>query len=1397
MNDLITNNTCNLNTHSGIYLSDSENDLIADNACNSNAQSGIYLSDSENDLVNNNTCDSNTHHGFSLYNSDRNTVIDNTCFNNDEYGISLTSFSSKNAIYYNSFTGNNHGETQCYDNGSANDWSAPLGGGNFYSDYSTRYPGAVNDGLVWYIPYELEGSSGSRDHRPLVSPGIKYSSTFPPKIQHLLAFDTPNDNGGSITISWEPTTIPFFHHYNVYISKYWITDLDDEMMIFSNITDRNSTTYNLTSINGDNLTAWTDYYFVVTAVARGNTEFRSDFARTGPVRALNDRAPPPLSGIQGFDTPGDNGGSITLSWVASNEPDVDYYKVYYSTRNDTDITNMKHLPELRDNTSIIVDHLSNDQKYYFTVTAVDVAENEDTNAIVIGPIIPLDNLPPAHVTNLTAVDTPNDNGGSITLNWTPSSDLNVSRLRLYYFTNGSLNVLNWTCEDENLWWRKDSYVIEELENGQEYFFAVTGVDYSGNEDFDNCPIVGPVIPKDNLRPEFDLKNCHPDFQKEDLVVFVEKGLLFQASVTESDEFSFKWYVSGDDLKTLEYSDNQTYQFMFIPDENMVGRTVTIIAVANDENGLNNSLSWSVLVEKEEQLVSQTNEFISLLIIAGMIIILVIFIIIGDKGYHLINLNRLYRSIKLLPADEALSTLIDQKPYLQTGVAKKLRGDKTGDPEKGFILFMELCSVESKATRKEAINGLASIILDDPELFFVRTREMNRNNIDPNVFVKIAKTDEKNISQLASKYYDLLMEPFFSQDMVSDIEDFLEILSNNPTIKGVEEIRRIYSVLLLLLHARTMNEIAGMKSTLEKTSKEIQMFDEFLPVLEILIKVCDLINIFESMGLIDDKLSYITRILSSLETTDTLVKKNLTRPEREFILMGLSNLRVVVSHSLKEMQGRADIRISLKTKDVLPSMERWGSMRAEIVNAGRSAAENVIMEILPSSNFKVEKRKVELNSIGAVSKANVDFKIKVKIERPFRLELRIRYDDAVGKNKTVLFADTVSCIEVKTEFQKIKSPYIVGTPIVPGSPMFMGRSDILNYISENVHGLSQENILVLHGQRRTGKTSILKQLTVSMGDEYIPVFFDIQSVIDPGMGEFFSLWADNIFKALKKRVIEIEQPDFEKFSYRPSHTFNNYLSKLSGAASGKHLIFMIDEFEELERKVNDGLIDKNIFSFMRHLMQHTENIAFIFAGTHRLEELKRDYWSILFNIALYKKISFLSHKSTKELITEPIKEFNMIYDALAIEKIVRVTNGHPYFVQLICHMMVNFHNRTRTNYITIQDLNDELDNIIERGRMHFDFLWNTVGNNDGKILVAAAKLIYEGSIVTLSSLMNKLEEYNIKLSFTDISECLDRLEGNDILFTNSETGIARYEFSVDLFRMWLEKFKTLRIELGVL
>ena len=75
---------------------------------------------------------------------------------------------------------------------------------------------------------------------------------------------------------------------------------------------------------------------------------------------------------------------------------------------------------------------------------------------------------------------------------------------------------------------------------------------------------------------------------------------------------------------------------------------------------------------------------------------------------------------------------------------------------------------------------------------------------------------------------------------------------------------------------------------------------------------------------------------------------------------------------------------------------------------------------------------------------------------------------------------------------------------------------------------------------------------------------------------------------------------------------------------------MDEAARLDEQVEAGRLPSDVFGQIRSLMQHNTSLNFIFCVGERLE-LMRSQYAMLFNVALYKEISFLDRRAAESLI----------------------------------------------------------------------------------------------------------------------------------------------------------------------
>lgn len=377
------------------------------------------------------------------------------------------------------------------------------------------------------------------------------------------------------------------------------------------------------------------------------------------------------------------------------------------------------------------------------------------------------------------------------------------------------------------------------------------------------------------------------------------------------------------------------------------------------------------------------------------------------------------------------------------------------------------------------------------------------------------------------------------------------------------------------------------------------------------------------------------------------------------------------------------------------------------------------------------------------------------------------------------------------FREIPNPYIAGKPISEPS-MFFGREDIFSFIKDKFSRNAKDITIVLHGGRRTGKTSIMYQIANGrLGQDFVPVFIDMQEMAGVDAHDFFRSIAQkvdhihrmsqDIPESDRKNLDELLETldDKNKTAYQ---SFNRYITTVASMLKDRYLIFLIDEYEIIERKVSDGDLSDEIFTYLRHLMQNLSNIAFIFSGSSDFKRRERKEWSLTFNMAQPKEISFLSYENTISLITNPVKDY-VQYSKKAIERIFRLTAGHPFFTQAICLQIIEELNEKQQNKINVEQVQYACNDIVENAPFHLSFVWSEL-NDDEKILIAMmAETIQDGSsYISPDAIVSKMPSYKLDYEHSAFNKALTQLIEDHLIEKNPQSDL--YRFQMDLVREWI-------------
>ncbi|MEM7114839.1 MAG: AAA family ATPase [Chloroflexota bacterium] len=357
-------------------------------------------------------------------------------------------------------------------------------------------------------------------------------------------------------------------------------------------------------------------------------------------------------------------------------------------------------------------------------------------------------------------------------------------------------------------------------------------------------------------------------------------------------------------------------------------------------------------------------------------------------------------------------------------------------------------------------------------------------------------------------------------------------------------------------------------------------------------------------------------------------------------------------------------------------------------------------------------------------------------------------------------------------QEIDSPYIIGVPLTEKQEIFVGRTDISTRIEQLLLDRRRPPLL-LYGQRRVGKTSLLNNLGRLLPSTIVPLFVDLQgpaSRAKDAAGFFYNLARAMRQSAQRQRQLRLPELSREQLAPDPFTVFDEWLDSVEMILGRQTALLMLDEFEVLERvfaksdigNAKPTLEEEAILGTLRHLIQHRPRFKVLLSGSHTLDAFQR-WSSYLINVQTIH-IGHLSPAETYQLVEQPVANFALAYEPVAKEHVYELTNGHPFLVQLLCAEIVALKNEqpsAQRRLATLDDVETAVSPALDHGSFFFaDIQQNQVTPQARRILHTLAR------------------NPSTSLAPTWIND-LAQLQARELLTPN-------HQFQVELIRRWFAR-----------
>jgi tetratricopeptide (TPR) repeat protein len=375
-----------------------------------------------------------------------------------------------------------------------------------------------------------------------------------------------------------------------------------------------------------------------------------------------------------------------------------------------------------------------------------------------------------------------------------------------------------------------------------------------------------------------------------------------------------------------------------------------------------------------------------------------------------------------------------------------------------------------------------------------------------------------------------------------------------------------------------------------------------------------------------------------------------------------------------------------------------------------------------------------------------------------------------------------------------NPYVAGLPLWEERGFF-GRQKLLDWVTQSLCN-PDANVLVLFGQRRIGKTSLLLQLQRALStNAFLPIYFDLQDQAARPLGRVLVDLANTVAEQ-----VGMEPPDPETFDNR-GHFFRSvFLPQVyEHLGETRRPVFLLDEFDVLNETTEAELLmtaaTKALFRFIRRLTTKDSRSAFVFAVGRRVEDLSLDF-TATFRASLVREVWVLDQESAEALVRQaeiPNQNVTLLFTDRAVARILSLTSGHPYLTQLLCRQIwerayTHPQHSTTLPMIDASEVEAAVPDALEAGNQALTWLWDGLGLAEQIYAAGLAETMSEGESIT--------EERGIQILAARAARLLTRkieLAPRDLVRRRvlEMTGEREYGFAVEILRRWVHENKPLQ------
>lgn len=374
-----------------------------------------------------------------------------------------------------------------------------------------------------------------------------------------------------------------------------------------------------------------------------------------------------------------------------------------------------------------------------------------------------------------------------------------------------------------------------------------------------------------------------------------------------------------------------------------------------------------------------------------------------------------------------------------------------------------------------------------------------------------------------------------------------------------------------------------------------------------------------------------------------------------------------------------------------------------------------------------------------------------------------------------------------------TPFAEGGPVdVPG--MFVGRDALLDRLERSIVAGSVSKSIVMFGQKRAGKSSVIEHLRrlLVQRDSIVAVSFSVQDISsDLSVGAFLHRILQSAADALEelrfdgRNVPEFSPPAIEEMESHPTLRFHGVMTALVRALE-RHtpplsFVYLIDEFTDVFKAIKRGLISPQFMKSWKAIIEK-KYFASVLVGQDIMPAFKNQFPNE-FGVTEDIRVTYLDDVAAAALVEKPIGKRR--FAGRAVRCLLDLTAGSPYYTMMFCARLVDYMNATESMIVTDSDVRTVEHEMLQGERRltrdKFDNLLSAGDGIEDSGIDPADTYAVCSEIACGSGKERWCSRHVIRASMeADLDYLLDDLETREVVERKADA----YRLRVGLFKDWL-------------